>query len=148
MDEHEGSKPRAPVRRFDVFAEYQRQKARAEGLPADEARGYGIWLAKVVAARRFGGAAPPRSGKKERDARQPKADELIDGKWRTLDGKPQTDALFEKEIVDRMGRTFYDRVFAPAIREAIDQGRSYTAIRDTIRREWKPPRAGEVQTGR
>ena len=47
-------RPRAPIRRFDVFAEYQRQEARAGGIPADEAAGYGLWVAKVVASRTYG----------------------------------------------------------------------------------------------
>src|ERR671916_1887382 len=56
--------PQAPIRRFDVFAEVNRLNALAEGRPEDEAKGYGIWLAKVVAGRRFGrkgdgGERPP-----------------------------------------------------------------------------------------
>src|SRR5215212_2860230 len=47
-------RPRAPIRRFDVFAEYQRQEALADGIPADEAAGYGLWVAKVVAGRTYG----------------------------------------------------------------------------------------------
>ena len=49
--------PTAPlksIRRFDVFAEVNRLKALQEGRPEDEAKGYGIWLAKVVAGRRYG----------------------------------------------------------------------------------------------
>ena len=69
-------------------------------------------MAKVVASRRFGG-----STLKERHERKGHDDEdedekqrrarLIDGKWHALDDEPQTDALFEKEIVERMGRPFY-----------------------------------------
>ncbi len=51
-------KPKMPVRRFDVFAEYSRLKARQEGESAAQAKGYGIWLAKVVAARKFGKKEP------------------------------------------------------------------------------------------
>ncbi len=29
-------------------------------------------------------------------------------------------------------------VFSPAIKEAIDSGRKYEQIRDTIRKDWKP----------
>lgn len=46
--------PRQEIRRFAVFAEYTRNERREKGYPEDEATGYGIWLAKVVAARRFG----------------------------------------------------------------------------------------------
>ena len=30
-------KPRMPIRRFDVFAEYNKQKAMQDGMPEDEA---------------------------------------------------------------------------------------------------------------
>jgi hypothetical protein len=49
-------RPRAPIRRVDVFAEYQRQEALADGIPADEAAGYGLWVAKMVASRTYGRA--------------------------------------------------------------------------------------------
>jgi hypothetical protein len=57
---------------------------------------------------------------------------------RELDGKPQTGETFEREIVDRMGRAFYERVFAPAIGAAFDAGDRYEDIRDRIRQPWKP----------
>ena len=37
-----------------MFAEYTRQERCGKGYPEDEAKGYGIVLAKVVASRRFG----------------------------------------------------------------------------------------------
>jgi hypothetical protein len=37
-----------------------------------------------------------------------------------------------------MGRDFYEEVFAPAILQAYEAGRSYRDIRDPIRRDWKP----------
>ena len=43
-------------------------------------------------------------------------------------------ALFDAEIVARMGPEFYREVFVPVIREARAHGRSYQAIRDAIRR--------------
>lgn len=57
-------------------------------------------------------------------------------KWRSLDGKPQTDDLFEKEIVRRMGADFYHKVFVPAIEQALAEGKSYQSIRDTLRKGW------------
>jgi hypothetical protein len=136
-------KPERPIRRFDVFAEYRKQDEEAKGHPEDEAMGYGLWVAKVVASRRYGGA-----GSKERHDGKGHHDEdegeherrkrLVDGKWHALDDEPQTDALFEHEIVERMGHTFYHRVFAPAIHEAREKGKSYESIRDTIRKGWKP----------
>ena len=126
------AKPQAAIRRFDIFAEYKRQEARREGQPEDQAKGYGLWLAKVVASRRFGKKKPDgqASGDKDKPVRK--------SKWHKLDDKPQTDKLFDKEIVDRMGVTFYKRVFSPAIHKAIDNGSSYESIRDSLRADWKP----------
>jgi hypothetical protein len=134
-------KPHAMIRRFDVFAEYTRQQAIEKGMPPDEAKGYGLWLAKVVAARRFGHAGRsqlPVQGRARgsRESEEDASPEQL--QWRALGGEPQTDARFDQEIVQRMGRAFYQRVFVPTIREAIRQGEPYRAIRDTIRRAWKP----------
>jgi hypothetical protein len=134
-------KPEARIRRFDVFAEYNRLKALDDGLPADEAKGYGLWLAKLVAARRFSHTKVDERPSKVREtvAREPEEEPApAISRWRTLSGKPQTDELFDKEIVDRMGTEFYRELFAPAIRDAVQNGRAYTSIRDAIRREWKP----------
>jgi len=133
--------PRLPVRRFDVFAEYTRQKAIEDGMPEDEAEGYGLWVAKVVAARRYGGGPPPPKPKKkdgEGKVEEEESPQRPKEKWHTLGNEEQTNELFEKEVVDRMGRQFYNTVFTPAIEDAIAQGKSYTSIRDTIRRDWKP----------
>ncbi len=126
-------KPEAQVRRFDVFAEYNRQLAIKRGMKAGVAKGYGLWLAKVVAARRFGNEKSD-AGSKQKSKEQP----LRQGKWRELSGQPQTDKLFDKEIVNRMGSQFYRRVFVPAIREAIQNHHEYQEIRDAIREEWVP----------
>jgi hypothetical protein len=126
-------KPKAPIRRFDVFAEYNRLDAMKKGESAAQAKGYAIWLAKVVAARKFRkseGLPPKKEGEKKKE--RPKK------KWRDLSGIPQTDKLFDKEIINRMGRTFYSKVFSPAIREAFQEEKEYREIRDAIRREWKP----------
>jgi hypothetical protein len=133
--------PNATIRRFDVFAEYTRQQAIEEGMPPDAAKGYGLWLAKVVAARRFGHTqrSQPTAQRPTKETRKPE-EETLPGRpqWRALGGEPQTDVLFDQEIVQRMGRAFYQRVFVPAIREAIQKGEPYRAMRDTIRRAWKP----------
>ena len=42
------------MRRFDVFAEYNTLEAPRAGRRLDEAKGHGLWVAKVVASRRFG----------------------------------------------------------------------------------------------
>ena len=131
--------PERPVRRFDVFAEYRKQEEEEAGRPRDEAKGYGLWVAKVVASRRFGGAkARERGGAPEDGGRAKRDAPLEDGKWHTLDGEPQTDDLFDREIVRRMGEAFYRDVFVPTIRRAREQGKSYESIRDQIRKDWKP----------
>jgi hypothetical protein len=126
-------KPEAPIRRFDIFAEYNRQKARRDGMPAAQAKGHGLWIAKVVAARKFRGPQAETDGHDRGDERKRPA-----GKWKTLSGEAQTDKLFDKEIVRRMGAGFYRRVFVPAIEAALEAGRSYESIRDTLRKDWKP----------
>ena len=136
-------KPRMPVRRFDVFAEYTRQKALQKGTPSDEAKGYGLWVAKVVASGGGRSSAlrnPPGKGKggDHKDGAEEEGQAEKGPKWHTLGDEEQTDELFEKEIVKRMGEHFYETVFVPAIEEAVAQDRTYQSIRDTIRRDWKP----------
>ncbi|MDP8921437.1 MAG: hypothetical protein M3O34_00960 [Chloroflexota bacterium] len=141
MAEQQDLKPERPIRRFDVFAEYRKQDEERKGLPEDEAMGYGLWVAKVVAARRFGGRPKERherATEREEQGEKDDRERLVDGKWHTLDGEAQTNALFEQEIVERMGRAFYNRVFAPAIKEAREQGKRYESIRDAIRKDWRP----------
>lgn len=128
-------RPKAPIRRFDVFAEYTRLEKLREGMPPDVAKGYAIWLAKVVAARKFGRLKPHQMrmapGTVKVVEKEPK-------KFRSLGGKEQTDKAFDREIVERMGRDFYQEVFSPEIRRAFELGKSYKQIRDTIRKMWKP----------
>lgn len=129
--------PRKPIRRFDVFAEYTRQERVARGYPNDEAKGYGIWLAKVVAARRFGKSGESGSTKLSKSAG---GIETPAAKFRSVGDELQTDETFDHDIVDRMGAEFYEEVFVPAISAAISEGQDYSDIRDTIRKDWKPPK--------
>lgn len=137
----DASAPLKAVRRFDVFAEVNRLEALAEGRPDDEAKGYGVWLAKVVAGRRYGaksdggGREAGKSGERDKSSAR-----SADARFKSAGGEVQTDKTFDEEIVDRMGRGFYERVFSPAIREAVSAGRTYEEIRDTIRADWKPQR--------
>jgi hypothetical protein len=139
-------KPLQPIRRFDVFAETKRLEAIAHGEPADVAKGYGIRIAKIVASRRFGAGAANKDRHQEtesaeRDASAGSRFAGEDGaKFRALDGELQTDATFDREIIERMGPEFYEVVFQPAIRDALAEGRKYEQIRDTIRKDWKPVR--------
>ena len=127
--------PRKAIRRFDVFAEYSRLERLDKGYPDDEAKGYGIWLAKIVAARRFGKKADADGPGRASTAGGKKAPEP---KFRSLGDDLQTDETFDEDIVERMGTEFYSKVFAPAIAEARKQGKSYEQIRDAIRKNWKP----------
>ena len=100
-------------------------------MPADQAKGYGLWVAKVVAARKFGRL---KADDRRSDDNKPKRRR----KWHVLSGEPQTARLFDHEIVDRMGRDFYQHEFVPAICEARADGQPYEAVRDRIRRRWRP----------
>src|SRR5215213_11466045 len=128
--------PRQAIRRFDVFAEYTRQERREKGYPEDDAKGYGIWLAKVVASRRFGQKASA-------DGKKPSKKDAHDEepKFRSVGDELQTDETFDHDIIERMGARFYDAVFVPEITAAREEGKSYETIRDTIRRGWKLARA-------
>jgi hypothetical protein len=123
--------PAKAIRRFDVFAEYKKLEQMDKGMPEDQAKGYGLWVAKVVANRKF-------TGKSGDTGDGPGHKEHPESKWRTLDGDEQTDDLFDIEIMHRMHPDFYTRVFAPAIKQAYEDGKKYEDIRDSIREDWKP----------
>jgi hypothetical protein len=134
-------KPKQTIRRFDVFAEYRKQEEQEKGISEEVAKGYGLWVAKVVASRKFGGADRAGSQAAQASSQTGAADDrppMVDGKWHVLSGEVQTAQRFNREIVQRMGEEFYRSVFAPAIRGAREQGKSYQQIRDSLRREWKP----------
>lgn len=138
--------PKQTIRRFDVFAEYNRLKGLRTGLDEPHAKGYGLWVAKVVASgggRHTGSAThrESREGDKEQKDQGERHEKAPEQEWHELSGEPQTDKLFDHEIIARMGKGFYAEVFAPAIAEAVKQGRSYESIRDTIRKGWKPAHA-------
>src|ERR1051326_1422511 len=127
-------KPANRIRRFDVFAEYRKQDEHEGGMTADQAKGYGLWVAKVVAARKFG-RLKDRDKPSEAEAKRRRR-----RKWRVLSGERQNERLFDHQIVERMGADFYKELFAPAIRHERELGHSYESIRDRIRRRWKPVR--------
>ena len=126
--------PDKPIRRFDVFAEYTRLERLDKGDAKDVAKGYGIWLAKVVASRQ--GRTKDDGGStshKKKPGPEPR--------FRSLNDEEQTDRTFDEDIIDRMGEDFYAQVFAPAIEKAKADGKSYENIRDTVRKDWKPVKA-------
>ena len=129
--------PRMPIRRFDVFADYSRLKNEVAGMPAPRAKGDAIWLAKVVAGRRFGSAATASTAQREERHGTDGRPESEPGGFKSAGGMPQTDRTFDEEIVERMGAPFYHQVFHPAIAQAFREGKPYEEIRDTIRAGWK-----------
>ena len=139
---HAQPAPRLPIRRFDVFAEYNRLRGLKHGLDVAHAKGYGLWVAKVVASGggRRGGAKLEPKGAGKTPAEGGEQAEQQPQQWHVLGGEPQTDTLFDHEVIQRMGPAFYIQVFAPAIAAAYDEGKSYEGIRDTIRKDWKPSR--------
>jgi hypothetical protein len=139
--------PKRPIRRFDVFAEVNRLKALAEGRPDDEAKGYGIWLAKVVAGWRYGAKQDDRERTRIRQEGEP--EERAGGKFKSAGGEVQTDETFDHDVVERMGEEFYAHVFAPAVAAAVARGEKYETFRDSIRAAWKPaPRSASRSRAR
>jgi hypothetical protein len=129
-------KPRFPIRRFDVFADYHYLRNLEHDMPDDVARGRAIWAAKVVAGRRYGASSGSSHGTGRHDGNG-EHQNVDEGGFRSVGGELQTDETFQREIVDRMGRDFYEQVFHPAIEEAVAEGKRYEDIRDQIRKDWK-----------
>jgi hypothetical protein len=132
-------RPKKDIRRFDVFAEYSRLERQDKGYPKDESKGYGIWLAKVVASRKF--------ASKSDSSKTSKANRSIEhagskDKFRSLGDELQTDQTFDHEVIERMGKTFYAKEFRPAMRKARKAGQAYAEIRDLIRKDWKAKKPG------
>jgi hypothetical protein len=130
--------PRMQIRRFDILAEWNRLKAHARHhMDEADARAYGLAVAKVVAARKFGGDQPEQTRELKQRARQ---DDTSTAWWKHLGSTDE----FEQKIIERMGAPFYRNVFQPKIKNAWDAGQSYEDIRDTLRNEWNAQRtAGE-----
>jgi hypothetical protein len=114
------------IRRFDVFAEFNKQKKEAEGYPEDVAKGEGLWLAKFTASRRFGkgGAKKGGTGNGKGTRKAP-----VVTKFKSLNEIPQTDQLFDKEIVGRLGIEIYETILVKGVRKAIQSGLKYNDIR-------------------
>ena len=126
--------PQAEIRRFDIFAEWNRLKARSRHhMSAADARAYGLAVAKVVASRKFHGTSPEQASDMKRRARN---DDVSEPWWEHLG----SDDEFNEKIVQRMGKTFYHDVFQPAVQRAWDAEKSYEDIRDTLRAEWNKQR--------
>jgi hypothetical protein len=130
--------PEAEIRRFDVFAEWNRLKAQADlHLAAADAKAYGLAVAKVVAGRRGRPGEPRPSGVAGQGPRPP-AGHAGRREWWRMFGSARE---FDGEIVGRMGRQFYRSEFRPALRRAWESGQEYVGIRDAIRAEWNRRRS-------
>jgi hypothetical protein len=126
--------PGAQIRRFDIFAEWNRLKARTKHcMSAADARAYGLAVAKVVAARKFHGTTPEQAKDLKHRARN---DDVSEQWWEHLG----SDEEFEQKIIKRMGQAFYRDAFQPAVQRAWDAEKSYEDIRDTLRAEWNARR--------
>jgi hypothetical protein len=126
--------PKAEIRRFDVFAEWNRLKAVTHlKMSEPEARTYGLAVAKIVAARKLHGYTPKELAEFKRQARTLARPEEITLPWWHRLASPEE---FERKIIERMGRTFYEQVFQPAIARAWREGKSYEEIRDSVRQQW------------
>jgi hypothetical protein len=126
--------PRAEIRRFDIFAEWNRLKAgQRHHLPEADAQVYGLAVAKVVAARKFAGYRPEQVKDWKRRAQR---EELGEAWWQHLGSAEE----FATKIVERMGKTFYRRIFQPLLRQAWEEGKKYEQIRDVLRAEWNAGR--------
>ena len=122
--------PRQQIRRFDIFAEWNRLKARSlHHFSEAEAQAYGLAVAKVVAARKFAGHRPERV----RDWKRRATQEDVTEAWWTHLGSA---AEFADKIVARMGKSFYRHIFQPAVRRAWKDGQRYEQIRDALRVPW------------
>jgi hypothetical protein len=130
--------PRRQIRRFDIFTEWNRLKAREKmQLPEKDARVYGLAVAKVVAGRGGGsfGRKPSTPHDKthlQNAKKKLREDDHSDEWWRDFG----SDEEFDDKIIHRMGESFYRHVFAPAVREAWDDGQEYSDVRDRMRQAW------------
>ena len=128
--------PRAEIRRFDIFAEWNRLTAlQTHRLSEPDAQAYGLAVAKVVAGRKAAHSAPAQVSEWRRRARR---DDLSEAWWQHLGSSHE----FTTKVVERMGTTFYRRVFQPALRRAWREGKKYEEIRDMLRAEWNTRREG------
>ena len=122
--------PQKEIRRFDIFAEWNRLKAQTQHrFSAADAQAYGLAVAKVVAARKLAGHRAEHAQDWRRRATQ---GDITEAWWTHLGSA----ADFNDKIVARMGKRFYQHVFQPAVRQAWKAGQRYEQIRDILRAPW------------
>ena len=134
--------PQMEIRRFDIFAEWNRLKGRTRlDMKEADARAYGLAVAKIVASRKLHGAEPEQAKELKRRVREDQNDEAW---WEHLGSHEE----FERKIIERMGREFYRQVFQPAIRQAWDDGQTYEDIRDKLREPWNEERGSSSRASK
>jgi hypothetical protein len=110
------------VRRFDIFTIFNYLK-NSSSMPANQAKGEAIWLAKLVANKKlYGGSTKTKA---DSPVKNNKTGEIQ--YWKTLSGIPQTDVEYDKAIIDRFED--YDGM-VKAIKLALSKGLKYEEIRD------------------
>ena len=114
------------VRRFDIFAMVNYLKNRAS-MSDEKAKGEAIWLSKLVANRKLYGGGGGRKAKADTPVKNKKTGEVQ--MWKSLSGIPQTDAEYNKAIVDRFGEEKYAEILE-SVKTALEAGYDYKAIRD------------------
>ena len=133
-----GPRPERQIRRFDIFAEWNRLRARERlKLPEAQARVYGLAVAKVVAGRGGGPGPQVKPSKEQMQSYKKRArtEDASDAWWQDFG----TEEEWDDKIIHRMGERFYQQVFQPAIQEAWEEGQDYEDIRDSLREEWNEP---------
>jgi hypothetical protein len=122
--------PKREIRRFDIFAEWNRLKGRTKAkLSEADAEAYGLAVAKIVAARKFSGHDPEQAKELKRKAKE----EEVGEPWWDHMGSAEE---FARKVAGRMGEEFYRDVFQPAVKAAWDRGQRYEEIRDALREPW------------
>jgi len=114
------------IRRFDIFAIFNKVSKENE-MDEKHAKGYGIWMARFIAGRRFGAKATKPNGKKGSKTAEKKATGVQS--WYTLNGKPQTDKEYDNELLKRFGSANLIAL-EKWVKDAYIKGVDYKTIRD------------------
>jgi len=123
------------IRRYDIFAITEYLKNLQKGLPEDVAKGDAIWLATLIASRKFSrGKVQPRTVNGKKDKKLAEKNGIYTSKWRMLSGKPQTDKVYDKNIIQRMGEDLY-QIVLNKVKELFEAGLDYMDYRDSVREE-------------
>ena len=122
------------IRRFDIFAIFNKVSKEAE-LGDKHAKGYGIWMARMIAGKKFGASKPISSnsnyhpGKENEKKNGSKKKGAKVQTWLELSGKPQTDKEYDGELLKRFGGANLIAL-ETLIRKAYKKGLEYNLIRD------------------